>query len=714
MCQICSAFNPTLIGCTYHDLTSQDQSAAQKPGSSSAPGDTLMEGADASADISTSAEMAVGEYFMGALSSGSESDWIEITLEAGTYTLAAVGVGPLNTAVNDITLTLRNAAGNYVDYDDSNGPGLNADITVAIGETTTFFIDVGSYSFADSGTYGVSVTQGTVASFNADMGAGNLMRPNQAWVTTPGTEVSLTWAFRASGNDPLNNTSSIAMNADQIALTEAAMAYVDAISGLNFTQIAPGGASNNATMLFGAYEANDGSGAYAYYPGSNGGNTNANALQGDVWLNNTSFYPGQTYGAGTYTGYTVLHEIGHAIGLAHPGDYNATPGVHFTYGNHAQFLQDSQQYTVMSYFGETNTGVSYGLGYPDTFMLYDFMAIHQLYGADVTYNAGNTIYGFNATEAGSVYDFTTNTTPLMTVYDGQGTDTIDLSDYAMGQWLTLEEGEFSNLGGYVGNFSIAMGAVIENAVGGSGADTITGNDGINVIDGGAGADSLLGGAGDDTLHGGSEFDYLEGGSGRDSIVGGMGNDTLIGGGQNDRLSGGNGDDLILGEMGADRLIGGRGDDTLDGGNRNDKLIAGEGADLLFGGAGNDMLRGGAQNDYLKGDAGDDVLLGGAGYDTLIGGAGNDTMTGNFNADTFIFFDGHGDDVISDFEATNDFEKIDFSGLSSLNNLIEVLGTGSGTAAATQVGADVAITTGGGTIMLESVIFADLDAQDFIF
>lgn len=710
MCQICSTFNPQLSTCEYATLTT-----AVSDGPLGAPGDTLTETGDASGNASTTAGLSVGEFFLGELSSNGDVDWIEITLEAGTYTIAGVGTGPLDQAVNDISLRLRDAAGNELQYDDDDGPGLNADITVTVTSTTTFYVDVQSWNNTDSGTYGVSVTEGTVASFNMEMGAGNIMRPNQAWTTTPGVgETDITWAVRASGNDPSNNTPLQGLDASQVALTEAALEYLEGISGLNFTQVNPGGASNNATMLFGAYSAADGAGAYAYYPGSGGGDTAASANAGDVWLNNNSYGSG-SYAFGSFNAFAMLHEIGHAIGLAHPGDYNAGPNTNITYANSAQFIEDSHQYTIMSYFDETNTGVSAGLGYPDTFMLYDFMAIHELYGADATYNAGNTVYGFNASDAASVYDFTVNTTPFMTVYDGQGTDTIDLSGYTMGQWLSLEEGVFSNVGGYVGNFSIAYGAVIENAVGGTGDDSIMGNEAGNLIDGGAGADSISGGEGDDLILGGTQFDTLDGGGGNDSIDGGMGNDKIYGGGASDRLSGGNGNDTIEGGLGNDLLVGGRGEDFLDGGNRQDRLVGGSEDDTLFGGNGNDVLRGGTDNDYLDGGAGNDGLIGGAGFDTLIGGEGNDTLIGAFNADQFIFEDGHGIDVIEDFEANNAPEKIVFSNLSTLNSLFDVIGTGSGTAAATQVGSDVMIDTGGGnSILLKNVLYSELDATDFIF
>lgn len=711
MCQVCAAMKPYLLSCEYEGFASAPVAA---------PGDTVKEGDnDAPGSTTTTAILGLGEFFVGELSSGNDSDWIEVTLEAGTYTIAGVGLAALSDAVNDITLTLRNSAGNQIDHDDISGPGLNAELTVTVTSTTTYYIDVGSFTQNDAGTYGVSLTEGTLASYSDEMAAGNLMRPNQAWVTTPGDSAELSWAFRATGNDPSNNTPLVAMNANQITLTQAALAYVDAVSGLNLTQVAPGGTSNSAVVLIGAYDANDGAGAYAYYPGSNGGNTSFASRAGDVWLNTgNGFGDGAAYGAGTFTSYAILHELGHVIGLGHPGDYNAGAGENITYGSNAQYSQDSQQYSIMSYFDEAQTGASGGWDYPDTFMLHDYMALQALYGADLSYNAGDSTYGFNVAGVGAeaaVYDFNLNTTPFLTIYDGAGNDTIDLSGYAMANSLSLEQGVFSDVGGYVGRFSIAYGADIENAVGGSGNDTMTGNELGNMITGGAGADTIVGGMGDDSLIGGTNFDYLDGGEGMDTLVGNMGSDTLLGGDDRDLLSGGNGNDYMVGGMGNDRLIGGRGNDELLGGGDNDRLIGGTEDDILDGGMGNDLLRGGRQNDTLKGGEGNDTLIGGSGFDALDGGIGDDILTGAFNADRFIFANGNGKDTITDFDANNDFEKIDFSGHSWLNTIFDVLGTGSGTAASKQVGADVEIDTGGGNLInLLGVNFADLDTLDFTF
>ena len=120
--------------------------------------------------------------------------------------------------------------------------------------------------------------------------------------------------------------------------------------------------------------------------------------------------------------------------------------------------------------------------------------------------------------------------------------------------------------------------------------------------------------------------------------------------------------------------------------------------------------GGVGNDNLDGSSGNDTLYGGAGFDTLKGGPGNDLLQGNFNADTFVFADGHGDDTIADFAAGNALEKIDLSGVSAIVNLSDLL-----TNHATQVGGNVLIDTGGGnSITLNGVSLGALDATDFIF
>ena len=137
------------------------------------------------------------------------------------------------------------------------------------------------------------------------------------------------------------------------------------------------------------------------------------------------------------------------------------------------------------------------------------------------------------------------------------------------------------------------------------------------------------------------------------------NDRLIGWNTADILNGGAGDDSISGDNGNDQLNGDEGNDYLYGGNGNDHLDGGEGNDLLMGEDGNDTLRGGN---------GDDRLEGGNGHDTLIGGAGNDRLEGgNWNADTYVFAKGHGQDVVNDSgETIEQTNTLRFTNASSTN------------------------------------------------
>ena len=289
-------------------------------------------------------------------------------------------------------------------------------------------------------------------------------------------------------------------------------------------------------------------------------------------------------------------------------------------------------------------------------------------------------------------------------------------------------GGFDELYGGVGDDQLRGGAQADILNGGDGNDILWGQDGLDNVYGDAGNDTLTGDAGNDRLYGGEDDDLLRGGTQEDRLYGEAGNDTLYGdagfdrleggagddelhgGAQADNLFGGLGNDLMYGDAGFDRLFGGAGDDTGYGGDGTDGLFGEQGNDLLFGGADNDRFFGGTGNDTLDGGADDDLIFGGAGFDRIIGGTGNDTMSGNFNADTFVFEDGFGVDVITDFAATNNFEKIDLSGVTEIVNLFDLF-----TNHMSQVGSDVVIDAlGGNTITLLGVNIGDLDAADFVF
>ena len=123
------------------------------------------------------------------------------------------------------------------------------------------------------------------------------------------------------------------------------------------------------------------------------------------------------------------------------------------------------------------------------------------------------------------------------------------------------------------------------------------------------------------------------------------------------ISGNKYNNSITGGSKADTLNGGAGNDTLIGNAGNDTLRGGNDDDILDGGVGNDRLFGEAGNDSLSGGDGNDSLVGGDGADTLLGGKGNDTLTGDAGADVFLYADGDGRDVITDYVAGEDIIKL---------------------------------------------------------
>ncbi len=628
---------------------------------------SVTETADAAANTATSYSLSVGQTAAGQLGVQGDADWYRINLVAGqTYTFAMVGTGVSSDRVGDTFLGLHNSAGTQIAFDDWGGPGSNSTITFTATASGVYYINAGSNGGFYTGQYGLSAGAGTRATYNEFMGAGALLREDLSW-STPGTPATVTWGVRATSDYTTDAQGTpVAFNqltSAQISAVQASLAAYSGVANITFSQVNPGGMTNNATMLFGGYTSYwDGAGAFAYMPGST---ASANAA-GDVWLNSTSVST-TSLPSGSYDAFAILHEIGHALGLAHPGEYDAASGVPITYGNDAQFIQDSHQYTVMSYFDESNTTRSYN-SYPDTLMLYDIFALQQLYGANMTVRAGNTTYGFNS-NAGAVFNFAINSDPVLSIWDAGGTDTLNVSGFSQQQVIDLRAGAFSSIGGLTRNVSIAFGAVIENATGGSGADWLIGNSEINVLNGNAGPDTMLGGNGDDTYIVDNAGDMIDetGSNGVDRInslisyslastrgaveylvLAGSANLTATGNALDNLLIGNSGINVLNGNAGADTMRGGNGDDTyiVDNGgdivdetgstgvDRINSLVSFSLADtvhvkgpveyLVLGGGANINATGNGLNNLLVGNLGDNVLDGGIGADTMRGANGHDT------------------------------------------------------------------------------------------
>ncbi len=287
---------------------------------------------------------------------------------------------------------------------------------------------------------------------------------------------------------------------------------------------------------------NGGTYSGGWYNGSstpNGyGTTNYNLTRNEIWLNSnwgTHNQDSDMYFGG-YGFQTYMHEIGHSLGLSHPGTYDAGNGGTITYANNAEYAQDNRQYTIMSYFGGYSPsagwqqdGTSSNWLYSSTPMLHDVAAIQAIYGADTTTRAGDTTYGFNSNAGRDVFDFNIDTQPIITIWDAGGNDTVDLSGYSANQRIDLNAGTYSDVGGMFGNFAIAFNVTLETAIGGSGSDTIVGNAANNTLKGNGGNDTINGGDGIDTaVFSGvrSQYALTDLGGGSVRVAGPDGTDTL--------------------------------------------------------------------------------------------------------------------------------------------------------------------------------------------
>ena len=330
----------------------------------------------------------------------------------------------------------------------------------------------------------------------------------------------------AGYNTPVTSSNYSSFNTAQKVAARQWMKMFEDVSSLDLVELT---GSNDRDATIRIAETSSLSIAYAFFPDST-------FVAGDLWFNNTQF---DNPTLGHYDYFTIGHEIGHGLGLKHP--HEAVGGLTAAV---ADYNRDSMEFSIMtyrSYVGHNPPSyyTNEAYGFAQSPMMLDIRAIQEIYGANFNYNDNNTVYTFSTNTGEMSVNGVGQGVPganriFRTIWDGDGIDTYDFSNYTSNLNVDLEPGSWSDLDvggnaqradlsffgsanqyarGHVFNalqFNGDTRSLIENATGGAGDDFISGNSAQNLLIGNGGNDTLDGGDGNDTLYGKSEDDILMG------------------------------------------------------------------------------------------------------------------------------------------------------------------------------------------------------------